>query len=259
MITSLQNTKIKWVRSLQASSRARRQERAFVLEGVRLAEEALSGGAEVRLVLYSDELGERGKKVFNGFASRGAPIEKVSPSVMRHASDTQTPQGILVVLPFQTLPLPDDLDFVFIPDSIRDPGNLGGMLRSAAAAGVNAVLLPPGTVDAYAPKVVRSAMGAHLRLPIRQLSWDEIEGSIDRLNIYLPDASAGISYLDVDLRSPLALIIGGEAGGASARAHKLALTRLHIPMVGDMESLNAAVAAGILMFEVVRQRAQPGK
>ena len=259
MITSLQNTKIKWVRSLQASSRARRQERAFVLEGVRLAEEALSRGAEARLVLYSDELGERGKKVFNGFASRGAPIEKVSPSVMRHASDTQTPQGILVVLPIQTLPLPDDLDFVFIPDSIRDPGNLGGMLRSAAAAGVNAVLLPPGTVDAYAPKVVRSAMGAHLRLPIRQLSWDEIEGSIDRLNIYLPDASAGKSYLDVDLRSPLALIIGGEAGGASARAHKLALTRLHIPMPGDMESLNAAVAAGILMFEVVRQRAQPGK
>ena len=258
MITSLQNTKIKWVRSLQTSSRARRQESAFVLEGVRLAEEALSGGAETRLVLYSDELGERGKKVFNGFASRGAPIEKVSPSVMRHASDTQTPQGILVVLPIHLLPLPDDLDFIFIPDSIRDPGNLGGMLRSAAAAGVNAVLLPPGTVDAYAPKVVRSAMGAHLRLPIRQLSWDEIEGSIERLNKYLPDASAGKSYLDVDLRSPLALIIGGEAGGASARAHKLALTKLHIPMPGDMESLNAAVAAGVLMFEVVRQRAQPG-
>lgn len=259
MITSLQNTKIKWVRSLQASSRTRRQESAFVLEGVRLAEEALNGEAEARLVLYSDELGERGKKVFNGFASRGAPIEKVSPSVMRHASDTQTPQGILVVMPIHPLPLPDDLDFIFIPDSIRDPGNLGGMLRSAAAAGVNAVLLPPGTVDAYAPKVVRSAMGAHLRLPIRQLSWDEIEGSIEHLNIYLPDASAGKSYLDVDLRSPLAFIIGGEAGGASDIAHKLALTRLHIPMVGDMESLNAAVAAGILMFEVVRQRAQPGK
>jgi TrmH family RNA methyltransferase len=94
---------------------------------------------------------------------------------------------------------------------------------------------------------------------MRQLSWDEIEGSIERLNIYLPDVSAGKSYLDVDLRSPLALIIGGEAGGASARAYKLALTRLHIPMPGDMESLNAAVAAGILMFEVVRQRAQPGK
>jgi TrmH family RNA methyltransferase len=219
MITSLQNTKIKWVRSLQASSRSRRQESAFVLEGVRLAEEALSEGAEARLVLYSDELGERGKKVFNGFAGRGAPMEKVSPSVMRHASDTQTPQGILVVLPIHPLPLPDDLDFVFIPDSIRDPGNLGGMLRSAAAAGV----------------------------------------SIDRLNIYLPDASAGKSYLDVDLRSPLALIIGGEAGGASARAHTLALTKLHIPMPGNMDSLNAAVAAGILMFEVVRQRAQPGK
>ncbi|MCJ7825152.1 MAG: hypothetical protein MUP44_09655, partial [Anaerolineales bacterium] len=73
MITSLQNTKIKWVRSLQASSRTRRQESAFVLEGVRLAEEALSGGAEARLVLSSDELGERGKKVFNGFAGRGAP------------------------------------------------------------------------------------------------------------------------------------------------------------------------------------------
>jgi tRNA(Leu) C34 or U34 (ribose-2'-O)-methylase TrmL len=158
-------------------------------------------------------------------------------------------------LEFTQLPIPDLPNFILIPDQIRDPGNLGTLLRSAAATGVQAVLLPPETTDAFAPKVVRSGMGAHFRLPIRSLTWEEIEqvGKSAKVQMYLADMD-GKSCWEIDLRQPLAMIVGGEAEGASREARKPANQRISIPMTGEMESLNAGVAGSVLMFEVVRQR-----
>ncbi len=256
MITSVQNAKIKLVRELQNQSKARQDAHAFVVEGVRLVEEALASGWKAQLVLYTADLGERGQKLVEGFAGCGAPVEQVSPQVFQSASDTQTPQGVLAVLSMQSLPPPDRLDFLLIPDSVRDPGNLGAMLRSASAAGVQAVYIPPLTADPYAPKVVRAAMGAHFRLPISSLDWPEIHRSIQEadLRVYLAAAGEGIAYTLADFSSPLALVVGGEAEGGSPAASELADARVQIPMPGGIESLNAAVAAGILLFEVVRQR-----
>jgi len=256
MITSIHNPKIQWVRRLQSRSRERREAQAFVVEGVRLVEEALHAGWQASLVLYEVSLDERGQKVVQGFAGQGAAIEEVSPEVLQAASDTETPQGLLAVLPLRTLPLPQQLDFIFIPDGVKDPGNLGTMLRTAASAGVDAVLLPEDTVDVYAPKVLRAAMGAHFRLPIEALSWVEISVLLERrgLHVYLADADAGTAYTQADFRNPLALVVGGEAQGASPFAASLATDRVHIPLPGGMESLNAAIAGAILLFEVVRQR-----
>jgi TrmH family RNA methyltransferase len=254
MITSSQNPRIKWLHALQSQARQRRAECAFVVEGVRLAEEALAGGWNARLVIYTERLNERGQAVVEGFAARGATIELVSDAVLRSASDTETPQGLLVALDWRAAPLPAHPDFVFIPDKVRDPGNLGTMLRTAAAAGVQAVFLPPETTDAFAPKVLRAGMGAHFRLPVQSLSWDEIASSIYGTHIYLASAGEGLSYTQADFKSPLALIVGGEAEGASPQASRLSTGRVHIPMPGGSESLNAAIAAGVLMFEVLRQR-----
>jgi TrmH family RNA methyltransferase len=256
MITSIQNPKIKWVRELQTSSRLRRDERNFVVEGVRLAEEALTSGWPARLVLYTDDLDERGQDVLRGFVAGGTSTEAVTAQVMRSASDTQTPQGLLAVLAWQVLPLPENLDFLFIPDAVRDPGNLGTILRTAAGAGVQAVLLPPGTADAYAPKVLRAGMGAHFRLPVLPMSWEQIGAHLKQLAVYLADAGAGLPHTQADFRQPLALIVGGEAEGAGPQAHSLATARVHIPMPGGVESLNAAVASAILLFEIVRQRSE---
>lgn len=254
MITSAQNTKIKWIKGLQSSSRERRADASFVVEGVRLAEEALAAGREARLVLFSDELNVRGRAVVDAFAESGAPVEQATAQVMRAAGDTETPQGILVVLAQHALPVPAGLDFVFIPDGMRDPGNLGTMLRTAAAAGAQAVFCPPETVDAFAPKVVRSGMGAHFRLPVLSADWDELAQRLARLHKVVAAAGHGHPFYAVDFRSPTALIVGSEAQGASPRALALADAFVEIPMPGGGESLNAAVAAGILMFEVVRQR-----
>jgi TrmH family RNA methyltransferase len=188
--------------------------------------------------------------------SRGVDVEEVSENLMKSLSDTETPQGILAVLEFFSLPIPGLLNFVLIPDQIRDPGNLGTLLRSAAATGVQAVLLPPETTDAFAPKVVRSGMGAHFRLPIQPMTWEEIE-QVSRsanLQMYVADMD-GRSCWETDLSQPLALIIGSEAEGVSERARKLASQQISVPMAGNIESLNAGVAGSVLMFEVVRQRA----
>jgi TrmH family RNA methyltransferase len=158
------------------------------------------------------------------------------------------------VLNLAPLPIPPSPDFVLIADQIRDPGNLGTLLRTAAAAGVQAVLLAPETTDAFAPKVVRAGMGAHFRLPILSLAWDEIRSHVAGLQIYLADVQGTISCWEAGFEAPLALIIGGEAEGASAAARTLATQSVFIPMVGSTESLNAGIAGSILLFEVVRQR-----
>lgn len=255
MITSPQNAKIKLVRALLGRARERREANAFVVEGVRLVEEAVKSNWIFQYALCDENLSERGELQVEGLRSRGVDVELVSETLMKSLSETESPQGILAVLEFNHLPIPDSPSFILIPDQIRDPGNLGTLLRSAAATGVQAVLLPPETTDPFAPKVVRSGMGAHFLLPIRAMSWDEIEqvGKSADVQMYLADMD-GKSCWETDLSRPLALILGGEAEGASSEARKLAIQQISIPMTGKIESLNAGVAGSVLMFEVVRQR-----
>jgi RNA methyltransferase, TrmH family len=253
MITSNQNPKIKFARSLFGRAKERRDAAAFVIEGVRLVEEAIKANWPIQFVLYDDSLNERGKTRVESLKSQEVDVEEVSTDLMQDLSETEAPQGILAVLSFHQLPTPETLNFVLIPDQVRDPGNLGTLLRSAVATGVQAVIIPPNTTDVFAPKVLRSGMGAHFRLPIHSLTWNEIEKQIKDLQVYVADMD-GQSCWDTNLREPLALIIGSEADGASESAQKLATGKLGIPMAKEVESLNAGVAGSVLMFEVVRQR-----
>ena len=259
MITSTQNQKIKWVRLLQRQAQARQDDSVFVTEGVRLVEEAFHAGWEAELVLFTAGLSARGQAIVKGFAERGSAMEEVSPGVFEAVSETMTPQGILAVIRQSSQPPPETLNFVLIADEIRDPGNLGSILRSAAAAGVQAVFLTPGCADPFSPKVVRSAMGAHFRLYLATLDWPAIQERIVANNLFavLAAAGAGSPYTECDFRRPLAIIIGGEAEGAGPQAHALANAPVHIPLARNTESLNAAAAAAILLFEVVRQRNNP--
>lgn len=253
MISSAQNPKIKLVRALLGRAKERREAGAFVVDGVRLVEEAVNSNWGFRFVLYDASLNERGSSLIEHLLSQEVEVEEVSEGLMKSLSDTETPQGILAVLTDARLPLPDSPNFILIPDQIRDPGNLGTLLRTAAAAGAQGVLLPPETTDAFAPKVLRSGMGAHFRLPIQSMKWEKIRREIEALQVFLADMD-GISCWETDLHEPLALIVGSEAEGASDDARKLATQKISIPMSGDIESLNAGVAGSVLMFEVVRQR-----
>jgi TrmH family RNA methyltransferase len=258
MITSLRNDRVKHVRALQSRRRVRQRERRLVFEGVRLVEEAARVGVPPDFVFHSAEVeASEGKRI--GQALRllheaGVPCFPVSESVMTACSETKNPQGILAVVPIPDLPQPERPTFTLILDRVRDPGNLGTILRTALAAGVERVILAPGTVDGSNPKVVRAAMGAHLRLPLIPLRWEAIAETVAGSDVWLAASGGGTHYTDTDWTRPVSIIVGGEAAGAGDKAEALAQGRVFIPMTEGVESLNTAIAAAVLLYEVMRQR-----
>ena len=247
MITSLQNPRVKLVRALQDRARTRRKEGKMVLEGVRLVHDALAQGHRPDFLLYTPDAEA-------ALPDTSAHSELVSAEIMRYMSDTQQPQGIIGVFPLPEIALPRPPQRVLILDTVRDPGNLGTILRAAAAAGVQVVLLSPDCVDAYNPKVLRGGMGAHFRIAIASPDWPQITDYCTALAVYLADSAGDVRYDQVDWASDWALIVGGEAHGAGAQAAMLAHQRLYIPMSAATESLNAAMAASVILFEAQRQR-----
>jgi len=253
MITSLSNDKVKFVRALSDRKQRVRAGR-FVIEGARLIDDALAAGVKPDWVFCAEQLTPRARATLAQLKSLSIELNLVSDSVLQSCSGTETPQGLLAVTAFPYFKWPDNPTLILIADALRDPGNLGTLLRSAAAAGIDGVLLSPETVDAYSPKVVRGAMGAHFRLPIVQADWALIAQTIRDLKVYLASAESEYTYSEVNWTLPSALIVGGEANGASEEAMKLATAHISIPLSREVESLNAAVAASVILFEARRQR-----
>ena len=253
MISSLANTKVKYVRRLQAEKRLRLRENVFVVEGTRWITELMQLARVPNIVFYTDEwLNTSSNETI--LQQLAGTKQVVSEQVMRAMSDTQTPPGILAVLPVDPLPWPEKPSFLLILDRITNPGNLGTILRAAGAAGIEGVILGPGCVDAYNPKAIRGGMGAHLRLPIQTAKWPEIGHMVQSMSVWLATADGDKAYTAVPWTQPSAIIIGGEASGAGSQARKLATASITIPMHAATESLNAAVAAAVILFEAARQR-----
>jgi TrmH family RNA methyltransferase len=257
MISSITNPHVKHSRSLLADRRERRRERLFVLEGVRLVADALAGGAALELVLYAPEqlaATAAGQTLLGRIAALPAAYQ-ATPQAVAAAADTVHPQGVVALArwPEQA---PGRPGIILVLDGIQDPGNLGTLLRSAEAIGVAQVLCVAGTADIYSPKVVRAAMGAHFRLATEQdLGWEQVGERLAFVDhIYAASATATMPYYAADWRQPTALIIGNEAHGLSAEAQSLATGLISIPMRGPAESLNAAVAGSVILFEALRQR-----
>lgn len=255
MISSLVNAKVKQVRRLQSDRRFRAREKAFVVEGTRWLAELVQWARSPQIIFYTEDwLGTPAHRDI--LQQLDAPAQPVTDGVMAAMSATSTPPGVLAVVPAHPLPLPDNPRLLLILDGIKTPGNLGTMLRTVAAAGVEGVLLGPGCVDTYNPKVVRGSMGALLRLPVQPAGWPEIAERVAGLSVWLATAEGEVPYTAVNWQEPSALIIGSEAWGAGEEAQGAATGRIAIPMHAATESLNAAVAAGIILFEAVRQRAE---
>jgi TrmH family RNA methyltransferase len=253
MITSRTNPQVKYIRHLQADRRFRAAERAFVVEGTRWMRELAAAQMKPQALYVTPAWAEsnEGRALLAALGTTAIPV---AAEVMAAMSDTETAPGALAVLPMKPAAWPLQPSFLLILDAIANPGNIGAILRAASAAAVEGVLLGPGSVDPYNPKVARGSMGAILRLPLRLATWEEIAATVAGLDVWLAAARDGVAYTDVDWRRPSALLIGGEARGAGAAAERLATGRVTIPMRDETESLNAALAAGILLFEAARQR-----
>lgn len=255
-ITSLSNPRVKRIISLHRR-RVRHRERLFIAEGFRLVEEGLKAKAKPAALFFTEEATgtDRGQDLLRAARDMGVMLTTVSSEVMSAMADTENPQGILASFSFPHSSVPPRPSLTLVVDGVRDPGNLGTLLRSADAAEVDEVLLTRRTVDIYNPKVVRGGMGSHFRLPSRGgLSWQEIGRAVEGMGVALADARSDERYDDIPWRDPWAVIVGGEAEGSSVEASSLADRLIRIPCREGVESLNAAVAGSVILFEARRQR-----
>ena len=272
LITSTSNPRIVKVRDLH-TTRGRKKSGLFLMEGPHLLAALLDAHITPREVYYQPALMQRTAQGRDLLARLLQTVEpearfEVSERVSESLADAQTSQGVVSVLPLDAFDpvrlkarrAPATRPALLVLDTITDPGNMGTILRTALAADVEAVLLTPGCVDCFNPKVVRAAAGAHIALPIESdLSWPAIaeqvtQHCIGEPRVLLAEAGSQHLYYQQDLARPFALITGSEAHGPSPQARQLATLTISIPLANAVESLNAAMATGIILYESVRQQ-----
>jgi len=258
MITSTSNMHVRTIRSLRDDRSLRRSERMFVLEGVRLVADLLTSGVAPVLALYDADQLMRTSAGQHLLAQLRVLLHchAASTAVVNAASDTTNPQGVVAVARWPDYATPPHPQLVVICDHIQDPGNLGTIISSCDAVGVDAIYCSVGCVDAFAPKTVRASMGSLMRVPIyTDKNWDEIAQAVAHCTVYGADSTpTSIPYTQVDWQGARALIVGNEAHGISQDGHDLAHAQVVIPMRPGIESLNAAMATSIILFEAQRQR-----
>jgi len=258
-ITSTKNPLVKRIHAL-AERDAREAEGRMVVEGTRMVEEVLEAGAPVELLLY-DPLavaGPRGEAMLERARRLGVRLVTAAPHVVAACSQVETSQGVVAVVERPRAALSDLLNvpelFLVVADRIQDPGNLGTIIRIADAAGATAVLATRGTVDPHNPKAVRATMGSLFHLPVVIATGEEAIGLLRRrgVRILVADQAGAIDYEDADYRAPVAVVLGNEGEGPDPAWRNIAQATVRIPSYGRAESLNVAVAAGLLLYEVRR-------
>ncbi len=236
--------------------KARDREGGFVVEGIRAVEELLRSTLSTTGLLIAPKLVDspRGAALVDAATSRGIEVAEVDEKEFRSAAETDSPQGVLAIArtPLRSL---DTLDAagalrLVVLDAVQDPGNVGTIIRTAAALGASATVALPGTVDVWNAKVVRSAMGAHFHHPAFHASWQEVESFLARTSTPLWAADAGGEPLPGRAPERLALAVGNEGAGLSPSVLATAHRVVSLPIATSVESLNVAVATGILLYQL---------
>jgi len=254
-IASRDNPAFKSLVRLLASAAERRRQNASLIEGPNLVSGCLDAGHSVEQLVLSDAFAETAEAQALLARLPGVTCLRMPDALFARLSGLATPSGALAVVPTpEGRPVPSGARFCLALEDVQDPGNVGTLLRAAAAAGVEHVLLSPGCSFAWAPKVLRAAQGAHFALNIvESCDLGAFLRRFSGASVALSGAASQSLY-DVDLRGRLAIVVGNEGQGLSAGLQGLASRRARIPMPGKAESLNAAVAGAVALFEAVRQR-----
>ena len=256
MITSTSNARVKELVQLQKKSKVRNEQGVFLVEGVKMYQEIPQ--EQLVKVYVSETFADKQKEEINRLKDR-RKLEYLSDHVFQYVSDTKTPQGILCVVRQSTYCLEDILEAedAHLLDNLQDPGNLGTILRTAEGAGVTGIIISKESVDIYNPKVIRSTMGSIYRVPFVYV--EDLKEAIAKVKAhgiftYAAHLDGKNSYDKEDYTKKTAFLIGNEGNGLRKEIADLADTWIRIPMQGQVESLNAAIATSVLMFETARQR-----
>ena len=258
MITSTKNDQVKAVIELKKKARARNEQGLFVVEGVRMAAELPKD--QVKSVYVSETFAKDPANA--AFLAEYPGYELVSDQVFAAMSDTQTPQGVLALVRQFSYGMDEILKsdrpaHLMVLENLQDPGNLGTILRAGEGAGITGLIMSRDTVDIFNPKTIRSTMGSIYRMPFlytEDLKKDISELQKEGIHFYAAHLKGKASYDEADYQKPSAFLIGNEGNGLTTEIADLADVYIRIPMEGKLESLNAAMAAGILMYEANRQR-----
>lgn len=260
MITSTSNARVKRLVNLKKKKKARDEERVFLVEGIRMFREVPTDQLEE--VYVSESFYKKEKDTVEAvLQGTGIRPEELSDTVYAYASDTKTPQGVLCVVRQMEYPLEKVITgqcpMIMVLEHLQDPGNLGTILRTAEGAGVTGIVMDRECVDIYNPKTIRSTMGSIYRMPFCYV--EDLKAAIGHLKeagvgVYAAHLDGRHDYDEEDYGRPCAFLIGNEGNGLSQETAELADIYIKIPMEGQVESLNAAIAASVLMFEAGRQR-----
>ena len=258
LISSMNNPQIKNLALLQRKAKARKEQGLFIAEGIKMLEEAKESKLLVKV--YVSESFYQEKSMVTKFLS-GLEYEVVTDSVFKLVTDTISPQGIMGTVKVPLYSVDKMIDeknaLLLLLEDIRDPGNLGTIIRTAEGAGVTGIILNSSCADILQPKVVRSTMGSIYRVPYydaRDFTDFLAKLKTEGFNLYAAHLSGAPYDTKGSFQGKCGLLIGNEAGGLSEVATSMADRLIKIPMAGKVESLNAAIAAAILMYEVARQK-----
>ena len=261
MITSPQNSFIKELKALKLKKN-RQEQGLFFIEGIKFVDEALKENADIVKIVISENLNQvkGGNEILSRISTMGLEIYTLPQKLFKGISDTESPQGILAVIKAKQYLLTElicNSNFIILLDCIQDPGNLGTIIRTADAAGVTGIIISEGCVDLYNPKVLRSTMGSVFRVPI--FHSNDLVDTINVLKksgvkIYTTHLSSSTNYCELEEVENIGVVVGNEANGVSEAVVLQTDLLIKIPMPGKAESLNAAVAAGIIMFEIVKKK-----
>jgi len=260
VITSTRNGLVQRARKLHRRG-MRDRSREFLVEGANGIEEALAAGRRPELLFVTDPAPPSAAALLEEARASKVPVQMVSPQVMETISDAESPPGAVAVVPFVDVDpralLDARPDLLVVLAEVRDPGNLGTILRTARAAGAGGVFLTKGTVDVYNPKVVRASAGALFHVPLARevaIPWILPELGNRDIRRLAADPTASPTYDEVDMTGPTALVFGNEAWGLAEEVAAAVDERASIPMRASAESLNVGIAAAVFLFEAVRQR-----
>lgn len=265
MITSANNQQLKQVSALLKKAKERKVKKAFVVEGPRMVIEAPAEALKAIYVAESFEKNPDNQKLLKELGEKckvaQTSFEIVADSVFKNVSDTQTPQGIMAVVAmpeysFEQL-LDEERTHLLILESIQDPGNLGTMVRTGEGAGITGIIMNKTTVDLFNPKTIRSTMGSIYRIPF--FVTEDLSETMELLkekgvSLYAAHLKGMHYYTEEDYTKACGFLIGNEGNGLSDEIADQADTYIKIPMEGQVESLNAAISATLLMYEANRQR-----
>ena len=254
-IESKDNNLFKNIKKLK-ERRFRDKEGLFILEGLRLIEEAIKANMEIEQIIISKDYEEKFKELLLKNHNLNKKIYFLANNLFMQIASTENPQGIIAVVKKKNNKNTLNGDFYLICDKVQDPGNLGTIIRTAHAAGVNGIILTKGTVDIYNDKTIRSTMGSIFYIPIL---YDDENYSIirslkeDGFSLVATSLAESKNFFEEDLKGKTILAVGNEGNGISDELFELADKKVKIPMPGGAESLNVSIATSIILFEKVRQ------